>query len=260
MNNITWLSHGGPGSGRYPKGSGKKNKFRAFGNGLFNGSTKSYEEYIKSKEFETGNYNAYRKRKVSEQFPNVPKLKSGSIKPETKDKSNKTETKDKSNKTETKDKKKEYSKPSVKKEWDQKKATDAIKNDTEYRKAVAENEQLRNPKITSADLASAAGKFKGAGAMTDQISKGVDKAWNSLHDAKYSREDRSKNVSNLTNAELRNAIERIKLNQEYNKVTMPSKSKGYDRTMAALAILGSAATITATGLTIASGIQSLRKK
>ena len=25
MNEITWLSHGGPGSGRYPKGSGKKN-------------------------------------------------------------------------------------------------------------------------------------------------------------------------------------------------------------------------------------------
>lgn len=24
MNEITWLSHGGPGSGRYPKGSGKK--------------------------------------------------------------------------------------------------------------------------------------------------------------------------------------------------------------------------------------------
>lgn len=26
MNEITWLSHGGPGSGRYPKGSGKKYK------------------------------------------------------------------------------------------------------------------------------------------------------------------------------------------------------------------------------------------
>lgn len=26
MNNIAWLSHGGPGSGRYPKGSGEKNK------------------------------------------------------------------------------------------------------------------------------------------------------------------------------------------------------------------------------------------
>ena len=28
MNEITWLSHGGPGSGRYPKGSGKKNEIR----------------------------------------------------------------------------------------------------------------------------------------------------------------------------------------------------------------------------------------
>ena len=26
MNEIVWLSHGGPGSGRYPKGSGKKYK------------------------------------------------------------------------------------------------------------------------------------------------------------------------------------------------------------------------------------------
>ncbi len=28
MNEIVWLSHGGPGSGRYPKGSGKKNEIR----------------------------------------------------------------------------------------------------------------------------------------------------------------------------------------------------------------------------------------
>lgn len=28
MNEITWLSHGGPGSGRYPKGSGKKKEIR----------------------------------------------------------------------------------------------------------------------------------------------------------------------------------------------------------------------------------------
>lgn len=28
MNEITWLSHGGPGSGRYPKGSGEKNRIK----------------------------------------------------------------------------------------------------------------------------------------------------------------------------------------------------------------------------------------
>lgn len=94
----------------------------------------------------------------------------------------------------------------------------------------------------------------------DDVSKGVDKAWTSLHNAKYANEDRSRNVRGLTNEELRRTVERIRLDQEYNKLTMPPKSKGYDRTMAALAVLGSAATVTATGLSIAAGVQTLRKK
>ena len=143
---------------------------------------------------------------------------------------------------------------------DQKIATEALKADTDYRKALAENEALRHPKTSSADLAKAAGHFKGAASSLETVSKGVSNAWEALHNAKYRNEDRSKNVQELSNAELRNTIERIKLDQEYNRITMPQKSKGYDRTMAALSVIGTAATVTATGLSIAAGVKALRRQ
>lgn len=139
-----------------------------------------------------------------------------------------------------------------------KKATEELESYTNYREALSKAKSLNT--VTDAQLAKASGHFKGASSTIDNVSNGIGKAWDNLHNAKYGHEDRSKDVSNLTNAELRQAIERIKLNQEYNKITMPSKTKGYDRTMAALAVLGSMATVTATGLSIAAGVKSLRKK
>ena len=156
--------------------------------------------------------------------------------------------------------KKSYNSPSFGKSMDQKAATEALKADTEYRKALAENEALRHPKTSSADLSKAAGHFKGAASSLETVSKGVSNAWEALHNAKYRNEDRSKNVQELSNAELRNTIERIKLDQEYNRITMPQKSKGYDRTMAALSVIGTAATVTATGLSIAAGVKALKKQ
>lgn len=156
--------------------------------------------------------------------------------------------------------KKKYDSPSFAKSMDQKAATEALKADTEYRKALAENEALKHPKTSSADLSKAAGHFKGAASSLETVSKGVSNAWEALHNAKYRNEDRSKNVQELSNAELRNTIERIKLDQEYNRITMPQKSKGYDRTMAALSVIGTAATVTATGLSIAAGVKALRRQ
>lgn len=138
------------------------------------------------------------------------------------------------------------------------KATEDIETYNKYRKAVSDKEAAEQ--VSSAELAKASGHFKGASSTIDNVSNGIGKAWDNLHNAKYGHEDRSKEVSSLTNAELKQAIERIKLNQEYNKITMPSKTKGYDKTMAALAVLGSMATVTATGLSIAAGVKSLRKK
>jgi len=109
-------------------------------------------------------------------------------------------------------------------------------------------------------LEQASDQFKKVSSGMDSISTGIDKAYKALHNSKYKNVDRSKELESLTNQELRQVIERIKLNQEYNQLTMPSKSKGYDRTMAALAVLGSMATVTATGLSIAAGVKSLRKK
>ena len=157
-------------------------------------------------------------------------------------------------------KKKSYESPSITKDMDQKTATEILKADTEYRRALKENESIKNSKMTSDQSAKAASYFKGASSLTGEVTKGVDKAWNSLHDLKYADEDRSKNVRGLTNEELRKTIERIKLDQEYNRITMPPKSKGYDRTMAALGALGSVLAVTATGLTIVAGAKKIKER
>lgn len=140
------------------------------------------------------------------------------------------------------------------------KATDAIREDTAYRKALAENQRIRNPKLSPDKLTTAATKFKDASKYMDDVSKGVSNAWNDLHNAKYRNKDRSKEVKDLSNAELQNVIARIKLEQEYNRITMPQKKSGYDKTMAALSVIGTAATVTATGLSIAAGVKALRRQ
>lgn len=141
-----------------------------------------------------------------------------------------------------------------------KKATEVLKEDTAYRKALAENESLKKMKISSADLAKSAGHFKGAASSMESVSRGVSSAWEDLHNAKYRNKDRSKEVKDLSNAELQNVIARIKLEQEYNRITMPQKKSGYDKTMAALSVIGTAATVTATGLSIAAGVKALRRQ
>lgn len=52
MNEITWLSHGGPGSGRYPKGSGKKyiKKLNRYSRGY----TRAQYHMIKNRDKATG--------------------------------------------------------------------------------------------------------------------------------------------------------------------------------------------------------------
>lgn len=297
MNEITWLSHGGKGSGWFRSNGhvpgsqgGKIHQFFSKRVGR-----KRMNDYINSPEFVRGDYSGYvgknattlmkAKNRVMDNYsgPNwtygrrdqevtfkkpKPRLTAGSSEV------NKTAAEQKSsnkkkydspelNKTTAEQKssnKKKYDSPSFVKSMDQKAATEVLKADTEYRKARAENEALRHPKTSSADLAKAAGHFKGAASSLETVSKGVGNAWEALHNAKYRNEDRSKNVKDLSNAELRSTIERIKLDQEYNRITMPQKSKGYDRTMAALSVIGTAATVTATGLSIAAGVKALRKE
>lgn len=106
----------------------------------------------------------------------------------------------------------------------------------------------------------AAADTRTASQQMNKVSDGISKAWDNLHNSKYKGEDRSKDVRGLSNEELRRVIERIELDQKYNKLTMPPKSKGYDKTMAALAVLGSIATVTATGLSIAAGVKQLAGK
>lgn len=186
MYDITWLSHGGPGSHRYPPGSGDR----------------PWQHVSGLRRLRRKN-----RKKVSD-FK------------------------------ETKNEKEQ-------------------KQETKERVEQTENEKKE---VSSTDLAKAANYVNKASQGTDNLSRGVDKAWTSIHDAKYKNEDRSKNVRGLSNEELRRVVERIRLDQQYNELTMPPKSKGYDRAMAALAILGSAATVTATGISIAASIKALKGK
>ena len=285
MNEITWLSHGGKGSGWFRSNGhvpgsqgGKIHQFFSKRVGR-----KRMKDYINSPEFVRSDYSGYvgknvttlmkAKKRTMDNYsgPNwtygrrdqevtfkkpKPRLTAGSSNKKKYDSPelNKTTAEQKSSN------KKKYDSPSFAKSMDQKAATEALKADTEYRKALAENEALKHPKTSSADLSKAAGHFKGAASSLETVSKGVSNAWEALHNAKYRNEDRSKNVQELSNAELRNTIERIKLDQEYNRITMPQKSKGYDRTMAALSVIGTAATVTATGLSIAAGVKALRRQ
>lgn len=297
MNEITWLSHGGKGSGWFRSNGhvpgsqgGKIHQFFSKRVGR-----KRMKDYINSPEFVRSDYPGYvgknvttlmkAKKRTMDNYsgPNwtygrrdqevtfkkpKPRLTAGSsevngMAAEQKSSNKKKYDSPELNKATAEQKssnKKKYDSPSIGKSMDQKTATEALKADTEYRKALAENEALRHPKTSSADLSKASGHFKGAASSLETVSKGVSNAWEALHNAKYRNEDRSKNVQELSNAELRNTIERIKLDQEYNRITMPQKSKGYDRTMAALSVIGTAATITATGLSIAAGVKALRRQ
>lgn len=297
MNEITWLSHGGKNSGWFRSNGhvpgsqgGKIHQFFSKRVGR-----KRMKDYINSPEFVRSDYPGYvgknvttlmkAKKRTMDNYsgPNwtygrrdqevtfkkpKPRLTAGSSEvngttAEQKSSNKKKYDSPELNKTTAEQKssnKKKYDSPSIGKSMDQKTATEALKADTEYRKALAENEALRHPKTSSADLSKASGHFKGAASSLETVSKGVSNAWEALHNAKYRNEDRSKNVQELSNAELRNTIERIKLDQEYNRITMPQKSKGYDRTMAALSVIGTVATVTATGLSIAAGVKALRRQ
>lgn len=249
MNEIVWLSHGGPGSGRYPKGSGenpyqhvswrKRRKIRKEQEEINKRIGKSkLDEYINSKEFLKNDYDTFERKKASRRLESTTDKRISKV----------------DDKKENSKQKKEYEPP----EFDKK---ENPKQKKEYESPEFDKkETVKREAPSSTEFVKAATAARNAASGADTVSKGVDKAWNSLHNAKYANEDRAKNVRGLTNEELRRTIDRIKLDQEYNKITMPPKSKGYDRTMAALAVAGSILTVTATGLSIAAGVQALRKK
>lgn len=279
MNEIVWFNslksnnlvhYGIPRrSGRYPWGSGKKGYFARKREAK--AAKKELDDYIDSDYFAKGDRAGYGTKdaksivvkgndKDIKQWPKDPNWRFYDRK-KTPEKDNKEPEKEKNKEPEKEKKnKKEYKDPTINKNMDQKTATEALKADTEYRKAVKENVEAQTKTPTSVEFQKAANNARQVSTSMGAVSQGVDKAWNSLHNAKYGNEDRSKYVRGLTNEELRRTIERIELDQRYNRVTMPPKSKGYDRTMAALAVLGSVATVTATGLSIAATVQSLKKR
>lgn len=255
MINIEWrdplevgncLSHiGNKNSGRYKKGSGERPwQHVPWRRKKYKPKHLSEDNSEKKDEYAVKAFDLKKEKKQKEE------RKSSETKSETNTKEER-QTSEKKSETNAKEKKNSmYDKMS----------TEAIKDDTERLNAIRENEALRDQKLSSDQTSKAASYFKGASSLTGEVTKGVDKAWNSLHDLKYADEDRSKNVRGLTNEELRKTIERIKLDQEYNRITMPPKSKGYDRTMAALGALGSVLAVTATGLTIVAGAKKIKER
>lgn len=109
---------------------------------------------------------------------------------------------------------------------------------------------------TAKDIENFGKKVSDVNNATRTISSNVETIYRHIRNTK-SKKNRA---NSLTDDELRAAINRIQLEQRYNELTAPQKSNGYEKTMAALAIIGSAATIAGTGITIASGIKKLRQK
>lgn len=109
---------------------------------------------------------------------------------------------------------------------------------------------------TAKDIENFGKKVSDVNNATRTISSNVETVYRHIRNTK-SKKNRA---NSLTDDELRAAINRIQLEQRYNELTAPQKSNGYEKTMAALAIIGSAATIAGTGITIASGIKKLRQK
>ena len=290
MINVEWrdplevgncLSHiGNKNSGRYKKGSGERPwQHVPWRRRKKDRKNKDFDDYVNSPEFLNGKYSEYKAKKNGNKLtttnkgsnelavknqetesndPNwryadvkfkkpKPRLEEGTLVGEVQD-SNKKKEKD--------NKKQEYINVKPVKDKENKDKQDIP--EVEYQQPIKEK-QKKDP-MSSQDTAKAASYFKGASSLTGEVTKGIDKAWNSLHDLKYADEDRSKNVRGLTNEELRKTIERIKLDQEYNRITMPPKSKGYDRTMAALGALGSVLAVTATGLTIVAGAKKIKER
>ena len=175
MSNFNWLSHGGPGSGRYPKGSGDRPYQHGFRFGF------------KSK----------KKRKVSGVADSPLK------------------------------------------------GTSKVTN--------IEKKSKKGP--SAGDIEKFGKKVSEVQNTTRTISSNVETISKHLRNAKYGKKNRAKH---LTDDELRDAINRIQLEKRYNELTTPQKSDGYDKAMAALAIIGSVAAIAGTGISIASGIKKMR--
>ena len=110
---------------------------------------------------------------------------------------------------------------------------------------------------TAKDIENLGKKISDVQNATRTVSNNVETIYKHIRNTKHGKKNRA---FGLTDDELRTAINRIQLEQRYNELTAPQKSNGYEKTMAALAIIGSAATIAGTGITIASGIKKLRNK
>lgn len=176
MNNITWLSHGGPGSGRYPEGSGDR-------------------------PYQHRGFSFRRKKRTVRGVTDSP-LKGKS------------------------------------------KVTSVDKKD----------ESKKGP--TAKDIENFGKKVSDVNNATRTLGSNVEIIYRHIRNSKKKKN----RASGLTDDELRTAINRIQMEQRYNELTASKKSSGYEKTMAALAIIGSAATIAGTGITIASGIKKLRQK
>lgn len=216
MNNITWLSHGGAGSGWFAE------------DGHVPGSQGG--SVTKKK----------KKRKISGVTDSPLKGKAKIVDTDKKDESKKGPTvKGKKNRANSLT------------DDELRAAVNRIQLEQRYNKLTASK---KGP--TSEDIENFGKKVSDVNNATRTISSNVETIYRHIRNAK----GKKNRANSLTDDELRVAINRIQLEQRYNELTAPQKSSGYEKTMAALAIIGSAATIAGTGITIASGIKKLRQK
>ena len=92
-----------------------------------------------------------------------------------------------------------------------------------------------------------------------EVARGINEAANAAGQlANMKRRGYKSDASKLTEAELNNAIRRMRLEQEYDRLTANTMSTGYDKIQDILSLAGSVAGIGASAATIAGVVHNLR--
>lgn len=125
------------------------------------------------------------------------------------------------------------------------------KTSNQYQKQI---NKLNNKK--NVDVEEAGKKIGQAAVIGDQSSKSFREANNILKIAKKNQK-RENRAADMSDKELRERVNRIRLENEYNNLTYSQTA--IDRTMDALQVLGSVAAIGASAAVVASTVLKLKK-
>lgn len=107
---------------------------------------------------------------------------------------------------------------------------------------------------SEAQLARARGQIDSASSIVKEA-KNIENTTGNIRSAA-----KSVNLKNMSDAELREKVNRLNMEQQYNTLTSSQKTKGQIYTRSTLELAGSALAITSSALAIAISIKQLKSK